>query len=48
MHAYVRKWIAEHVGADVADKLRILYGGSGAPPALDVARVRPRHARADR
>ncbi|KAL4422004.1 hypothetical protein ABPG77_005434 [Micractinium sp. CCAP 211/92] len=28
VHAYVRKWIAEHVSADVADKLRILYGGS--------------------
>ncbi|KAL4519139.1 hypothetical protein Ndes2526A_g00242 [Nannochloris sp. 'desiccata'] len=28
VHAYVRKWIVDNVGADVAAKLRILYGGS--------------------
>lgn len=28
VHAYVRKWAVENVGASVADSLRILYGGS--------------------
>ncbi|GAB4814167.1 hypothetical protein N2152v2_001213 [Parachlorella kessleri] len=28
VHAYIRKWIKERVGADVAAKLRLLYGGS--------------------
>ena len=28
VHAYVRKWIIDNVGAGIADKVRILYGGS--------------------
>ncbi|CAD7699414.1 unnamed protein product [Ostreobium quekettii] len=28
VHAYLRKWVTEKVGAGVADSLRILYGGS--------------------
>ncbi|CBZ27412.1 triosephosphate isomerase [Leishmania mexicana MHOM/GT/2001/U1103] len=28
VHALLRKWVSEKVGADVATKLRILYGGS--------------------
>lgn len=28
VHAAIRKWLAEEVGADVAEKTRILYGGS--------------------
>jgi triosephosphate isomerase len=28
-HAYVRRWISDNVGADVAANLRLLYGGSG-------------------
>ncbi|PSC67648.1 triosephosphate isomerase [Micractinium conductrix] len=28
VHAHVRKWIAQNVGPEVADTLRILYGGS--------------------
>ncbi|GMH35084.1 hypothetical protein BSKO_02952 [Bryopsis sp. KO-2023] len=28
VHAYLRKWVADNVGADVAANLRIIYGGS--------------------
>ncbi|AIN98716.1 triosephosphate isomerase [Leishmania panamensis] len=28
VHALLRKWVSEKIGADVAAKLRILYGGS--------------------
>lgn len=28
VHAYIRKWVTEKVGQDVASKLRLLYGGS--------------------
>ena len=28
VHAYVRNWIIDNVGAGIADKVRILYGGS--------------------
>lgn len=34
VHAHVRAWVAKNVNAEVADKLRILYGGSGACPLL--------------
>ena len=30
VHAYVRNWVAKNVCTDVANMLRILYGGSGA------------------
>ena len=38
VHAYIRKWIKERVGADVAAKLRLLYGGSGVCAALSGVR----------
>lgn len=28
VHAFLRKWVADKVGAEVADTLRIIYGGS--------------------
>ena len=31
MHAFIRQWISEKFGADAADSLRILYGGSVKP-----------------
>lgn len=31
MHAFLRKWAVENLGADVASTLRILYGGSVNP-----------------
>ena len=37
----MRKWIAQNVGPEVADTLRILYGGSGEPGALAKAAAAP-------
>lgn len=37
MHAELRKWIAENVSVAVAEKVRIIYGGSvnaGSAPTL--------------
>ena len=28
VHAYLRKWFAEKVGAEVSQKIRVIYGGS--------------------
>ncbi len=28
VHAFIRKWMAEHVAKEVADSVRIIYGGS--------------------
>ena len=35
VHAAIRKWIAKQYGTDVANKIRILYGGSVTPETVD-------------
>ena len=35
VHAAIRKWLTKSYGADVANAIRILYGGSVTPESID-------------
>jgi len=37
VHEKLRKWLAEKVGSDVADSVRIIYGGTARQPGLNLA-----------
>ncbi|MCR5183424.1 MAG: triose-phosphate isomerase [Opitutales bacterium] len=41
VHAFIRKTIAQILGADAADKIRILYGGSMKPANADELLAKP-------